>query len=347
MKTRICFLMLIIICNSNVYSQDIHFSQFYMSPLTLNPALAGVNNKFEALINYKDQWRGVAAPYKTLAASLDGRFKKKEQHDGFWTAGVNFFRDKAGNAKLGISQINATVAYQLNVTKFQTLGVGLQAGFAQKSINTNDLHWANQYDQDIGYNPELPSGETSMMSSFSYGDVGAGIVWAFNNTSGLLHVSNNHDFSGKLGFSVFHAKQKHSFFKTSEEQLHTKYVFHGDAIVSLSNNNTALVPGFVFYKQGPASELFIGSMLRFLIGQNSKYTGIKKAGSISFGGYCRTRDAFITTFLLEYTSYAFGISYDINSSKLAKASGGRGGIELSLRYSIPLISYKAKMINFQ
>ena len=37
--------------------QDIHFSQFYMSPLTLNPALTGVMNCNTRIVgNYRNQW---------------------------------------------------------------------------------------------------------------------------------------------------------------------------------------------------------------------------------------------------------------------------------------------------
>jgi type IX secretion system PorP/SprF family membrane protein len=347
MKTKICLIILILLCRSIGYSQDIHFSQFYMSPLTLNPGLAGVNYNFEALINYKDQWRGVATPYKTLAASLDARLKKKEYREGFWAAGLNFFRDKAGNAKLGISQINLTVAYHLSIAKFQTLGVGLQGGYAMRSINDNDLHWASQYDPDIGYNPNIPTGETSMMSSFSYGDVGGGIVWAFNNTSGTLHVSDNHDFKANVGIAVFHAKQKYSFYKNSNEKLYPKYVFHGDGLISLGSNNVALVPGFMYYRQGPAQEFYFGTMLRCVLRQYSKYTGIKKGASLSFGAYCRTKDAMTTNFLLEYSSYSLGVSYDINMSKLSKASNGHGGIEIALRYGVSTQSHKPTMQNFK
>jgi type IX secretion system PorP/SprF family membrane protein len=336
MKTKICLAILSGLCASTVFSQDIHFSQFYMSPLTLNPAMAGVDHDFAAFLNYKDQWRGVTTPYKTVAASIDSRIWKKKQEfkNSFLAGGINFFRDKAGDAKMGICQVNLTLDYHLKIADNQSLGLGLQGGYAQRTINYTDLQWANQYDPDVGYNGNMASGEPMTLNSFSYADVGAGIVWALNNTTGFLHVEDNHDLKANVGIAVFHAKQKYSFYKTSDERLYPKYVFHAEGLVSMPNfHNVALVPGIFYYYQGPARELTIGTLVRKKISQGSKYTGIKKGAAVYLGGYCRAKDAFIVAFMLEYSSYSFGMSYDYNLSRLTKASTARGGIELSIRYS--------------
>jgi type IX secretion system PorP/SprF family membrane protein len=234
---------------------------------------------------------------------------------------------------MGTSQINFTAAYHHRVAKFQTLGVALQVGYAQRSMNYSDLQWADQYDPNTGYNPDIPTAETELISSFTYGDAGGGLVWTLNNTDGIRHVEDNHDLSANLGVAVFHAKQKYSFYKVSDEKLYPKYVAHGDATISVPNfHNLALIPGAVFLSQGPASELFVGLMFRYKVHQASKYTGIKKDAAVYWGAYSRVRDAFIASCMLEYHSYTLGISYDMNASKLTKASSGRGGIEISLRY---------------
>jgi type IX secretion system PorP/SprF family membrane protein len=332
MKTKVFLILYIIFLKSFVFSQDMHFSQFYMSPLTLNPGMAGVNYNFEAMVNYKDQWRGVTAPYKTFAASLDTRSNKREYKDGFWAGGINFFCDKAGDSKMGIAQANLTLAYHLRLAKYHTLGLGIQGGYAQRSIDYNALQWGSQYDPNNGYDPNISSGEAPL-TPFSYGDLGGGIVWAFDNTSGLIHVEDNHDLKANLGVAVFHYKQKYSFYEKSIEKLYPKFVFHGNALISFPNTKIALVPGFVYYRQGPAQEIFAGTMVRYKLRQDSKYTGIKKGAALSLGGYFRAKDAITAAFLLEYSFYSIGFSYDLNASKLTPASKGRGGVEISLRYA--------------
>ncbi|MFI5151315.1 MAG: type IX secretion system membrane protein PorP/SprF, partial [Bacteroidia bacterium] len=51
----------------DINAQDTHFSQFYMSPLTQNPAMAGAVYDMQALINYRNQWSSIATPFKTMA----------------------------------------------------------------------------------------------------------------------------------------------------------------------------------------------------------------------------------------------------------------------------------------
>ena len=52
-------------------AQDIHFSQFWMSPLIQNPANAGGEEDIRAILNYRDQWKSIGTPYKTFNASFD------------------------------------------------------------------------------------------------------------------------------------------------------------------------------------------------------------------------------------------------------------------------------------
>lgn len=346
---KLFFITVLCCCSVIVNSQDIHFSQFYMSPLTLNPAMAGVNN-FEGIINYKDQWRGVGTPFKTLAASVDSRLIKKqakeitEEKVSYLSGGLNFFRDRAGDAKIGTCQVNLTMAYHLRVGKHQTLGVGIQGGYAQRSISYNDLRWANQYNNNTGYDSTLTSGEPEVLSSYYYGDVGGGIVWSLNNKSGTIHVEDNHDLKANIGVAVYHAKQKYSFYSFSTEKLYPKYVFNADALFSIPNiANIALVPGMVIYQQGPAQEMTFGTLVRYKLSQASKYTGLKKDAAIYLGVYCRLRDAIISSLLIEYSSYSIGISYDVNASKLSKASAGRGGIEVAIRYSTGTLFQKSAL----
>src|SRR5215467_13981709 len=64
----ICFLMICI----NVLAQDPHFSQFFSSPLTLNPAFTGkFNGQVRAAANYRNQWPTINRAYETGTVSVD------------------------------------------------------------------------------------------------------------------------------------------------------------------------------------------------------------------------------------------------------------------------------------
>ena len=105
--------------SNQISAQDIHFSQFYESPLLLNPAAAGSSpTDFRFVLNYKNQWKSIGTPYKTIALSYDQRFylnkKKKGNHLGI---GVNLFNDKVGLSTLTTNQMNLNVAYHLNFSR--------------------------------------------------------------------------------------------------------------------------------------------------------------------------------------------------------------------------------------
>ena len=85
---------------SNIFGQqDVHFSQFYASPLTLNPANAGIfDGDLRMTANYRSQWGTVSKAYSTMAASVDMPVLKKLK-GGMFGFGINFFKDQAGDSK--------------------------------------------------------------------------------------------------------------------------------------------------------------------------------------------------------------------------------------------------------
>src|SRR5688500_12258614 len=53
-------------------AQDPNFSQFFVSPLTLNPAMTGkFNGDFRLAGNYRDQWPAITKAFITSTASFD------------------------------------------------------------------------------------------------------------------------------------------------------------------------------------------------------------------------------------------------------------------------------------
>lgn len=323
-------------------AQDIHFSQFYMSPLTQNPAMSGVAYDLEAMLHYKDQWKAVGSPYRTIAASVDMRLGRKKQK-GFWATGINFYTDKAGDSKLVTTQANLSAAYHIVTGKFTTLGVGVQGGYAQRSISSSVFQWGEQYDGSA-YNSSLPTGEQVALNKISFADMGAGLVWNFNN-SGTKEVTDNHDLKATIGFGLFHPHQPSYSFYGSSEKLYMKYVLHGNGIISIKNTNIAFAPGFMYYRQGPTQEIYLGSLVRFRLNQDSKYTGYQNGSSFSLGAYYRNQDAVVISTLFEYSQYAIGLSYDVNTSKLKTASEMKGGLEITLRFISPeLFSSKSSAL---
>src|SRR5215217_2295052 len=64
------------------FAQDPSFSQFFSSPLNINPALtANINSKWRVISNLRDQWIGPASPYTTGTISYDTRALEKQMSE--------------------------------------------------------------------------------------------------------------------------------------------------------------------------------------------------------------------------------------------------------------------------
>src|ERR1041384_4124415 len=69
---RKTLLICLVIVGISVHAQDPSFSQFFSSPLNVNPALtAKINSDWRAISNFRDQWIGPASPYATGTVSFD------------------------------------------------------------------------------------------------------------------------------------------------------------------------------------------------------------------------------------------------------------------------------------
>lgn len=325
-------LLLAVLTGGWASAQDIHFSQYWTQPMSQNPALVGVNFDFAVNLAYKDQWRQIGSPYKTFGASVESKLNKRAIDRGFFAAGVNFFSDKAGDSQMGTSQGNIALAYHLNIAPHHYLGLGLMGGFAQRSIDYTHLTWGNQYD-GTNYNSNLGSGENFGADAFTHADFAAGLVWSWNNTDGLINVTDNNTKKMNLGFSVYHlSRPKYSFLGT-DQRLYMRYVLSGSGVFPIADSRYAWMPGFMAYYQGKAKELLLGTLFRVKLQQDSKYTGYKNGAALSFGAWLRLRDAITPTLLFEFHQFAIGVSYDINVSGLKPATNTRGGLEVSLRFT--------------
>ncbi len=316
-------------------AQDIHFSQFYMAPLNQNPAFTGALYDIEAIVNYKNQWESLSFPYKTFAASFDMRIKQTKFKNGFLAAGINFYRDEAGDGNMGTTEADLNLAYHLHLNKLNTLGGGLQGGFDQRSVNFSALQWGNQFDGK-NYNSSLPNLEPAYITPIIYPELGGGVLWTYDNSNSSSKVTQNDVLKWNIGASAFHIQEPgNSFYSIDNEKLDTRFVIHGDGLISIPNTDFGINPLFLYYKQGTISEIDIGAMVRYsLADYNSKYTGFGKGETaISAGLLVRTGDAFIVLMLLNYANYAIGFSYDSNYSLLTTATNGRGGLEVAIRYA--------------
>lgn len=314
-------------------AQDVHFSQFRETPVFLNPGNTALDRDVRVILNYKDQWRSVASPYKTFGFSGEMAVAKKKNKNAYLGIGLTVFSDKSGDSQMGLTVGTLNISGIIKTGENSKLGLGVMGGFGQRSVSYGALRWEEQY-QNGAYSSANSSFEPSGATSYTLPDAAAGIAWTYGK--GEKYISANNGVRATIGFGAHHfGFQKYSFYKQTGEKLFSKYVGHANVEIGIANSNLIIVPGIMFTSQGPSKEIVAGSIFKYVLSENSKYTGNKKGSAIGIGFDYRFGDAAIATLMYEFSNFAAGVSYDFNLSKLKTVSSARGGFEISLRFVSP------------
>ena len=325
MKTSLYNKVLLLFCivaTNTVEAQDIHFSQFFETPLLRNPALAGIfTGDVRVQAVYRTQWNSVTVPYQT--GSLNGEYKKPiGRGNDFLTIGGQLLYDKAVTVALTATHILPTLNYHksLSTEKNMFLSLGFMGGWVQRRIDRSKITTNSQYD-GTGFNPGMADGETFPKSSYSYLDASMGM--SFNSQLG--ENTDNNIYLG-LAYHHFNKATKVSFYGNPNYEMIPKWVGSAGLRLNISDYSYFTVEGN-YSKQGPYKETIVGSLFTRRLGEDEdpKY-------SISGGAFIRWGDAIIPVAKMEFKPFAIAVSYDANISQLKAASQGRGGFELSLTY---------------
>lgn len=318
----------------NARTQDVHFTMFQAAPTTLNPSAAGMfSGTFRASTNFKTQWRSISNPYNTFSFTADGSFFKSKKGNALMGGGVSVYRDVAGTTNFGTTKVALSLSSILYLGKFAAASIGFSGGFGQRSIGQENLQWDSQFNGSA-FDPTLPSNENLSYASDQYVDFSAGGMWSYGTSAS--NISSYDRFQMQLGAAYHHATRPEQFTNFgSTDRLYSKFVLHGNMNLAKKYSKLAVRPRFTAFLQGPAMEINVGTMFRYLVADGSKYTGNVKGFAISLGGYYRIGDAFSPSTEIEYGGFSLGYAYDFNVSGLTPASKGLGGHEVYLKFQTP------------
>lgn len=322
---RLCLCLTLIAITSSVKSQDVHFSQFYTTPLHLNPAQTGLfngNMRFAGI--YKNQWASVTTPFSTFSGSVDFSKPTNKNKENIFGFGFLATTDKAGDAGYTTTQLGVSMAYHKKIGRWgdQFFSLGGAASYSNSHFDMNELHWDNEYEGK-------PSGE-NFISTTGYSDFSLG--GEYNYLPG--QYSN---FT--MGVAVFHVNQPSlSYGGTWNAILYRKYLFNTSAEFKISQG-LQLYPKAMLALQGGYRELNLGTFMRMRMDKThtSKY-------NVYLGAWYRWNDAVIAVTRFDIDNLSFALSYDINTSSLTKASHGLGGTEISFLYTTKLMGMGSKKV---
>lgn len=298
-------------------AQDIHFSQFYASPLTLNPSLTG---NFDGLVrfgaNYRNQWNSVSVPYQTFSAFADVNMLRDAWQGGWLGAGFVAVYDNAGNGPFVTNKIGLSMAVHkaLNKHKNLYLSFGVTGFYIHKKVDYSNLLFDSQWN-DVGFDSNIDPGENYISSSVNYFDLQLGV-------SLLYFIEKKFRIRG--GFSLAHVTEPQESFYNYSNYLHRRPVTHLYTDFRLGEY-FGIQPGFVHMYQRKAQELIFGSNFTY----DLKYRRHERLRLFA-GIWYRNKDAVFPLAGMEMYNTRLLFNYDINLSKLVPGSHSRGGFEISI-----------------
>ena len=164
-------------------SQDVHFSQFFETPLWRNPSLAGIyNGDIRVQAVYRDQWNSVTNAYRTGSLNAEFKMPVKKSND-FVTTGLEVLYDRAGTIGWTSSHVLPVLNYHKSLSneRNQYLSLGFMGGWVQRRFDPSKVTTNSQYDNGgIGEN----------FSNTQYNYVDGSVGMSYNSTLGF-NVNNN------------------------------------------------------------------------------------------------------------------------------------------------------------
>lgn len=279
-------------------AQDAILSQFFSSPVYLNPAFAGTGDGFRAVLNFRSHPLPDASNLSFFNASVDGYVPSL-----FGGVAVIASSDYQGNL-LWTNQFSAAYAYHLQVSRDWFVNFGAQAGYLRR-----DIHWSNLDFAD----PSQPPPDQDWKHS---ADFAAGVL--FHNDWLYGGLAAHHLTSPQI--SLFDDNHK----------LATKYTAHAGAYITPGGRGRAggqtteffISPNVIYQNQDPYQRINYGM-----------YFGIE---SVMAGLWYRqdleNSNTMIFLVGLRYDRFNIGYSYDYSFSGFTDATHGIHEISLSFSF---------------
>jgi len=288
------FVGLLSICKA----QDPHFSQYYASPTTVNPAATGFfegDSRITAL--YRQQWPQYGEPFVTGTMAIEfkpARFREGKTNDKF-AYGMMLLYDRTPDAALKSQHAYFTIGYHkaLDEDGYHRLGVGFMGGFNQKSLDASQLTFGDEF-RSGGFQPG--TGEVVPSKKLSAFDLHAGVMYSYEDDFKTLYA----------GGSVYHLTNPKNYFLDDNSVLKTiPKRWNINAGLNLSSTSLRYAASLLLMRQANVNEILVGGAVGLPFNEDE--------GVLYLGSWYRFKESVIPTVNLQWRKVNLGFSYDVFS----------------------------------
>ena len=321
-------------------AQDIHYTQFYNTPLTTNPALTGVvPGAYRVGVIYRNQWfSGVHngffnSPYQTPSISFDMPINLGSGKDAIGVGAVILY-DAAGASSFQTFSAQASGSYIRHLSPNHQLSVGLQVGYTQTGYK--NPQFASQY-QGNEFNGNIMSG-VNLQSNVKYVNLNVGLLYYGKLTSKI---------SMYIGGTIYNtAVPKYNLAIGQEKKtLYLRGNISGGLDFTIGRR-FHILPSVLWMRQSVTNELNTGLGFGYDINMRTNITlGIYNRANDIITKYHQA-ESVIAYAGFQVKGFKLGASYDFSVNKFREAGSGTGAFELSLMYIGLPKTYSLKEIMF-
>ncbi len=326
MTKKITILSIALVLSLQSLAQiDPQFSQFYASPLMVNPGYTGSVAEHRVIFNGRIQWPNLPQAYQTMAFSYD--FWRPELRSGF---GIQVLTDKSGSAGLRYTTARFNYSYKVVVGNW-VLSPGLYFGYSLQSFDANKLLFGDQLDFGQGNLPGSQDPNVAKLNNIQFFDTGVGFLMYNAKTW--------------LGASVYQLNEPNASLIDAEAKWPMRITIHGGTRIPVygdrykTNMVSSLAPSFMYRFQGGTHQLDVG--LQYMVSPvvvGIWYRGVPFMKSVNEGN---SNEALVFSMGLIFDYFEFGYSYDFTISELSARSGGAH--EISLQYEFGLTAHPRRV----
>lgn len=334
MRLKILLLSLSFLTISNLQSQDIHYTLYNYSPLTLNPALTGAfNGSFRLGGIYRDQWgSALSNQFQTPSFYADAPLfligKKKKNWIGL---GAVLFSDKAGSAGLSNTGILGSAALHIPTDKKgnSVFTFGIQAGMRARTIDVENLVFGDERQAAINTGMAIESTDRTAIDNSNFLDFSAGVLYRSagpKQTDFTIGLSVNHITSPD--YSFLNRNSSRTNIDTVSTELPMRIAAHGEFTFDM-NKKWELNPNFLINQITNMNELALQVWLGYKLKEKKEDDVDIK---LRFGTGYRVRDAAKVLVGMDYNDIRVAVAYDVNVSDLTSETNSVGAFELAVSY---------------
>lgn len=317
MIKRLVLLILLFMIYYRGISQDPQFSQFFNTPLVINPAFTGTSECYRAGFSGRSQWTGMKRPFNTALLYVD--YNYADYNSGL---GLMFLYDDVGISRLSSKEVSLLYSYHVALSAKYHLRFGAQATFASRNINYSQLIFEDQF-SGIDLTQDYTSDPITGYTNNNY----------FDFSAGLLFFKDDKFWAGA---SAHHLTQPNQAFYIEDENSHLpiKYSLHAGfkfskEFKSMTNTTTLnIFPAALYKAEVKFDQLDVGTYAyldNIMAGIFYRGVLVKQEKGI------RNNDAIVLHAGCKVNTWQFYYSYDITTSRLG-VGNTHGSHEISIIY---------------